>query len=84
MLSMRIDKEDAMDGIYKRIIETEVLKKLQDKFCDMAGIYAMCLDDEGAILANMSGPQADKERLKSVVSRERLDSLYNRVTGSSL
>ncbi len=84
MLSMRIDKEDAMDGIYNRIIETEVLKKLQDKFCDMAGIYAMCLDDEGAILANMSGPQADKERLKSVVSRERLDSLYNRVTGSSL
>lgn len=70
--------------MYNEIIDTEILKRLQDKFCVMAGIYAMCLDHEGNVLAQMSGEQADRERLLSVVSKEQLYSLYSRVAGSSL
>lgn len=70
--------------MYDEIIETEVLKRLQDKFSVMAGIYVMCLDSEGAVLAQMSGEQADRDRLWAVVSKEQMDSLYRRVTGSSL
>ena len=51
-----------MDGIYNRIIEKEALKGLQDKFCVTAGLYAMCLDSEGAVLTEMSGEQEDKDR----------------------
>lgn len=70
--------------MYNEIIETEILKRLQDKFCVMAGIYAMCLDHEGNVLAPMSGEQTDRERLLSVVSKEQLYSLYSRVAESSL
>ncbi len=73
-----------MDGIYNRIIEKEALKGLQDKFCVTAGLYAMCLDSEGAVLTEMWGEQEDKDRLAAVVSREQIYALYDRVEGSSL
>ena len=68
-----------MDGIYNRIIEKEALKGLQDKFCVTAGLYAMCLDSEGAVLTEMSGEQEDKDRLAAVVSGEQIYALYDRV-----
>ncbi len=73
-----------MDSIYNRIIERDVLKRLQDKFCVTAGIYAMCLDSEGLVLTEMSGERADRRRLEAVVSRERMYSLGSRVAESSL
>lgn len=73
-----------MDGIYNRIIERDVLKRLQDKFCVTAGIYAMCLNSEGMVLTELSGERADRRRLEAVVSRERMYSLGSRVSGSSL
>lgn len=73
-----------MDGIYNRIIEKEVLKELQDKFCAIAQVYAMCLDSEGAVLTEMSGERGDIDRLERIVSREQMYSLYRRVEGSSL
>lgn len=73
-----------MDGIENSIIDKDVLKRLQEKFCVTAGIYAMCLDSEGTALTEMSGDQADRERLGTVVSKEQMDALYHRVEGSSL
>ncbi len=73
-----------MDGIYNRIIEKDVIKKLQDKFCLMAGIYAMCLDSEGEPLSELSGEKEDVERLMNVVSKEQMHSLCSRVGKSSL
>lgn len=79
-----IKEDGSMDGIYNKIIEKEVLKRLQDKFCETAGLYAMCLDSEGAVLTEMSGEQEDIDRLAAVVSKEQMYALYDRVEGSSL
>lgn len=73
-----------MDGLYHAILDYRELQQLQNEFCMTAGVYAFCLDDKGQEMTEMSGNEQDKAALMQYVSREKMLSLFHRVSKSSL
>lgn len=73
-----------MDGLYHAILDREQLQQLQNEFCMTAGVYAFCIDDNGIDMTEMSGDEQDKAALIQQVSREKMLSLFHRVSESSL
>ncbi|MBR1641332.1 MAG: EAL domain-containing protein [Butyrivibrio sp.] len=56
----------------------------QDKFCAMAGVYAMCLDEQGIPLTEFSGNSHEIEIIKKYVTPIRIHNIYKRVSDSDL
>lgn len=73
-----------MDGLYHAILDRKELQQLQNEFCMASGVYAFCMDGEGTEVTEMSGNERDKEALLQQVPREKLFSLFRRVSESSL
>lgn len=73
-----------MDGLYHTILDREELQDLQNVFCRAAGIYAFCVDAGGMDMTQMSGDETDRVRLAECVPREKLLSLFRRVSASGL
>ncbi len=73
-----------MDGLYQGILDREELQKIQDEFCMVAGVYAFCVDSAGTDVTRMSGEEQDREKLAGLASREKMLSLFRRVSQSSL
>lgn len=75
-----------MEGIEieHAVLDRDKLKTVQDKFCAAAGVYAFCVDENGAPLTELSGNERDKAVLEKLVPREQMLALYRRVAESSL
>lgn len=73
-----------MDGLYQGILDREELQRIQDEFCMVAGVYAFCVDSAGKDVTYMSGEKQDRERLDELASKEKLLSLFWRISQSSL
>lgn len=73
-----------MEGLSQPILDSEKLKIVQDKFCAAVGVYAYCVDSMGVNMTEMSGNERDKAVLTERVPKEKLMSLYRRVSESSL
>lgn len=73
-----------MDGLSQPILESGKLKIVQDKFCAAVGVYAYCVDSNGINVTEMSGDERDRTVLAELVPKEKLMSLYRRVSESSL
>ena len=73
-----------MKEMVSRIIDTGMIKRLQDEFCAATGVYAYCVDALGVKMTHMSGSEADRERLKELIPEERFWRLAERLSQSSL
>ncbi len=73
-----------METLYNRILDSKELKKIQDEFCAVAGVYAFCVDGDGTKVTEMSGSREDRERLAEEVPEEQLMSLFHRLSDSTL
>ena len=73
-----------MDGLQLTGIDRNKLKIIQDKFCAAVGVYAFCMDSDGIDMTDVSGNERDKAVLARQIPREKLLSLFHRVSESSL
>lgn len=73
-----------MDGLYHAILDRRELQQLQNEFCMTAGVYAFCVDGDGIDMTEMSCEEQDKELLMQYVPREKIFSLFRRVSESTL
>ena len=60
------------------------LQSWQDKFCEMAGVYAMCLDADGSPISHFSGNPHEIEVIKKYVTDVRIRNIFKRVSESEL
>ncbi len=60
------------------------LQDWQDRFCEMAGIYAMCLSKDGESLSSFSGNVHELEIIKKYVTPIRIHNIFARVSESAL
>ena len=60
------------------------MQSWQDRFCEMAGVYAMCLDANGVPLTEFSGNSHEIEIVKKYVTPVRIHNIYRRVSESDL
>ena len=56
----------------------------QDMFCEMAGVYALCLDANGDRLSEFSGSPNEIEIIKNYVTEIRIHNIFKRVQNSEL
>ncbi len=75
--------EGAASGYDKSIYDVK-LQKLQDDFCSLMGICAVCIDSEGRRRTKISGNAADIERFRHYIGDSQIDRLFRRVNGSEL
>lgn len=73
-----------MDGLYHAILDRKELQQLQNEFCMTTGVYAFCIDNDGIDMTEVSGKEDDIKRLQQYVPREKMLSLFRRVSESSL
>ncbi len=66
------------------ILDKELLKKIQDRFCAVGNLYAFCMDQNGCMLTEMSGSEADVCRLYDSVGRDALFRICMRVATDPL
>lgn len=62
----------------------EDLQSWQNRFCEMAGVYAQCLDAEGVPITEFSGNPHEIEIIKKYVTPIRIHNIYRRVSESDL
>ena len=62
----------------------EDLQRWQDMFCEMAGVYAVCLDSEGVPMTEFSGNPHEIEIIKKYVTPIRIHNIFKRVSESDL
>jgi diguanylate cyclase (GGDEF)-like protein len=60
------------------------MQNWQDRFCNMAGVYAMCLDSTGVPLSDFSGNTHEIEIIRKYVTPIRIHNIYKRVCESEL
>ena len=60
------------------------LQSWQNMFCDMAGVYAICLDSEGVPMTEFSGNAHEIEIIRKYVTPIRIHNIYKRVSESDL
>ena len=62
----------------------EGMQAWQDKFCEMSGVYAMCLDENGSPMSQFSGNPHEIEIIKKYVTDVRIHNIFKRVSESEL
>lgn len=62
----------------------KTMQSWQDKFCEMAGIYAMCLDASGIPLSDFSGNPHEVQIIRKYVTDVRIRNIYRRVSEGEL
>ncbi|WP_242840776.1 putative bifunctional diguanylate cyclase/phosphodiesterase [Butyrivibrio proteoclasticus] len=63
---------------------SEQMQSWQDRFCEMAGVYALCLDDVGTPLTQFSGNPHEVQIIKKYVTDVRIHNIFKRVSESDL
>lgn len=62
----------------------EGMQAWQDKFCEMSGVYAMCLDENGSPMSQFSGNPHEIEIIRKYVTDVRIHNIFKRVSESEL
>ena len=62
----------------------EGMQAWQDGFCEMAGVYAMCLHADGTPMTELSGNPHEVQIIKKYVNEIRIHNIYKRVSDSEL
>jgi diguanylate cyclase (GGDEF)-like protein len=62
----------------------EEMQSWQDRFCEMAGVYAQCLDENGVPVTEFSGNVHEIEIIKKYVTPIRIHNICRRVSESDL
>lgn len=60
------------------------IQSWQDKFCEMAGIYAFCLDAKGNQLSSFSGNPREVQIIQKYITDVRVHNIFKRVSESEL
>ena len=60
------------------------IQSWQDKFCEMSGVYAMCLDESGKPMSAFSGNPHEIQVIKKYVTEVRIHNIFKRVSESEL
>ena len=75
--------QDAASFLYT-FVEADKLKKWQKHFCDVAKVFACCLDSTGTPLTEFSGKRDEIDKIKELVGREQFQDMLLRVSESEL
>ncbi len=62
----------------------EMIQSWQDKFCEMAGVYAICLDLYGNPISEFSGNPREVKIIQKYVTDIRIHNIFKRVSESEL
>ena len=62
----------------------EEMQSWQDRFCEMAGVYSLCLDADGVPITEFSGNVHEIEIIKKYVTPIRIHNIFKRVSESEL
>ena len=66
------------------VIDKTRLKKIQDHFCAVGNLYAFCVDQEGRMLTEMSGSEAEVRRLFDSFGQDAFFRVCERVMADPL
>lgn len=66
------------------LIDRDELQRLQDEFCRATGICAYCLDCMGQQITSISGPEEQREKVKTSSTLAQLKNAIERVEEGSL
>ena len=66
------------------VIDKTRLKKIQDYFCTVGNLYAFCVDQEGCMLTEMSGSEAEVRRLFDSFGQDAFFRVCERVMADPL
>lgn len=66
------------------IMNRDELHKLQSKYSNLAGIFALCMNEDGKMITDFSGDQQDIDIIKSSVGMEFLLNVYKKIIASPL
>lgn len=66
------------------IFDINVLNRMQERFCSVAGIYSMIMDNKGRMLTKMTGDEEDVRLLYDTLGQDAFFRVYDRVAGDSL
>ncbi len=77
-----LEKSGALGNIALK--SKEEMQSWQDRFCEMAGVYSLCLDSEGVPITEFSGNAHEIEIIKKYVTPIRIHNIYKRVSESEL
>lgn len=69
---------------YESVIDRSKMQRLQDKFCEVAGICAYFVDGSGAAQTKMSGDKGDMELIKPYIKPEEINKALRRIGEGSL
>lgn len=84
---MQTTKQDLAGNskaLYAQILDEKFLEKLQRKFCVISNLFIICTDDKGQWITDLTGEAEDVQKLKELVSMDRLKSIYTRTANSTL
>ncbi|MEG1848669.1 MAG: hypothetical protein RR238_09430, partial [Lachnospiraceae bacterium] len=70
--------------IQPNVINEKEVKKIQDSFCEVSNVFALCTDHQGQWITEMSGDAGEVKKIKQLIKTERFVAIYNRVAGNSL
>lgn len=72
------------DLTFGGMINKDILKKIQDRFCAVGNVFAFCMDEKGRMLTEMSGSEADVRRLYDTLGQDAFFRARDSVSGSSI
>ncbi len=61
-----------------------IVQRMALRYSNIAGVYLYALDRNGDVVIDMTCDRAERDRLTSLIGRERLDSLFHRVSDDEL
>lgn len=73
-----------MDTLNNIALDRNKLQDIQDTFCAAVGIYAFSVDRNGMDMTCVSGDERDKAALAEQIPKEKMLSLFRRVSESGL
>ncbi|MDD3205678.1 MAG: EAL domain-containing protein [Lachnospiraceae bacterium] len=80
---LQVPLQDTTD-FYAQIIDGKLIQKMQEKFCTISDIFIVCTDDKGQWVTDMMGNLEDVQKVKNLISVEKLNSIYTRIATSVL
>ena len=75
---LQVPLQDTTD-FYAQIIDGKLIQKMQEKFCTISDIFIVCTDDKGQWVTDMMGNLEDVQKVKNLISVEKLNLIYARI-----
>ncbi len=81
-VGLTTDNAEALGNFAPKNLER--MQAWQDQFCEMAGVYAMCLDPKGNYVSHFSGNPIEIKTIQKYVTDVRILNIFKRVSDSEL